>query len=77
MINKKHWVRADVLGCNNQIWINGNSGAVYHSKRDSKRWMWRNNIINANSVDDVEDIMRLLELGPTNQKRMFLYLIKK
>lgn len=77
MINKKHWVRADVLGCNNQIWINGNSGAVYHNKRDSKRWMWRNNIINANSVDDVENIMRLLELGPTNQKRMFLCLIKK
>ena len=76
MINKKHWIRADILGCNNRLWINGDSGAVYRSK-DKKRWMWRNNIINATNIENAEDIMRLLVLCPTKQKRMYSCLIKK
>lgn len=38
---KKYWTRVKILGCNNRLWINGESDAVYQSKRDSKRWMWR------------------------------------
>lgn len=64
------------MGCNNRLWINGDSGAVYRSI-DKKRWMWRNNIVNANCIDNAENIMRTLDLCPTKQKRMFVCLIKK
>lgn len=76
MVNKKYWIRSEIMGCNNRLWINGDSGAVYRSI-DKKRWMWRNNIVNANSINDAENTMRLLDLCPTKQNRMFLCLMKK
>ncbi|PHD19252.1 hypothetical protein COF37_24420 [Bacillus wiedmannii] len=74
---KKYWTRVNILGCNNRLWINGESGAVYQSKRDSKRWMWRNNIVNAADLDSAEKVIRLMNLQPEKRIRLFMVLTKK
>lgn len=74
---KKYWVRVKILGCNNRLWINGESGAVYQSTRDRERWMWRNNIIDAPDLDSVEKIIRVMGLQPEKPRRLFMGLTKK
>ena len=68
---KKYWTRVNILGCNNRLWINGESGAIYQSKIDSYRWMWRNNIINAPDLENAERIMRLLDLQPEKNRKLY------
>ncbi|MGR5876795.1 hypothetical protein ACT7C3_11480 [Bacillus pacificus] len=68
---KKYWTRVNILGCNNRLWINGESGAIYQSKIDSCRWMWRNNIINAPDLENAERIMRLLDLQPEKNRKLY------
>ncbi len=74
---KNYWTRVNILGCNNRLWINGESGAVYQSKRDSKRWMWRNNIIDAPDLDSAEKVIRLLNLQPETHRKLFSGLITR
>lgn len=74
---KKYWTRVNILGCNNRLWINGESGTVYQSKRDGKRWMWRNNIINAKDLDSAEKIIRLMNLQPEKHKKLYTGFIQK
>lgn len=74
---KNYWARVNILGCNNRLWINGESGAVYQSKIDSRRWMWRNNIINAPDLESAERIMRLLDLQPEKNRKLYTSFIQK
>lgn len=74
---KKYWTRVNILGCNNRLWINGESGAVYQSKIDNRRWMWRKNIIDAPDLDSAEKIIRLMGLQPEKYRRLFMGLTKK
>ncbi|MGR5970674.1 hypothetical protein ACT7C1_32795 [Bacillus paranthracis] len=74
---KKYWTRVNILGCNNRLWINGESGAVYQSKIDSRRWMWKNNIINAPDLESTERIMRLLNLQPEKNRKLYTSFIQK
>ncbi|PKJ54657.1 hypothetical protein [Bacillus sp. SN10] len=74
---KNYWTRVNILGCNNRLWINGESGAVYQSKIDNRRWMWRKNIIDAPDLDSVEKIIRVMGLQPEKHIRLFMGLTKK
>lgn len=74
---KNYWTRVNILGCNNRLRINGESGVVYQSKRDSKRWMWRNNIIDAPDLDSAEKVIRLLDLQPETHRKLFSGLITR
>lgn len=74
---KKYWTRVNILGCNNRLWINGESGAVYQSKIDNRRWMWRKNIIDAPDLDSAVKIIRLMGLQPEKYRRLFMGLTKK
>lgn len=74
---KKYWTRVNILGCNNRLWINGESGAVYQSKIDNRRWMWRKNIIDAPDLDSAEKIIRVMSLQPEKYRRLFMGLTKK
>ncbi|MEF7558500.1 hypothetical protein [Bacillus thuringiensis] len=74
---KNYWTRVNILGCNNRLWINGESGAVYQSKMDNRRWMWRKNIIDAPDLESVEKIIRVMSLQPEKHRRLFMGLTKK
>lgn len=74
---KKYWTRVNILGCNNRLWINGESGAVYQGKIDNRRWMWRNNIVNATDLNSAEKIIRLLSLQPEEHRKLYTSFIKK
>ncbi|MFE9078650.1 hypothetical protein [Bacillus mobilis] len=74
---KKYWTRVNILGCNNRLWINGESGAVYQSKGDGKRWMWRNNIVSAKDLNSAEKSIRLMNLQPEKHKKLYTGFIQK